>query len=117
MLCLASYKEKKRQMLNTTLLVLDELLSGWRPKISKFGGFPNIPYEPRKPVILGVKFKNRVEDFKMLFRILRLRNKFIFTSDADGTTQVVEKISLMAEVLWQVNGAGVTFFGWTGGDA
>ncbi len=41
--------------------MLDESMSGWRPKTSKLGGLPNITYEPRKPVLLGTQMKNGVE--------------------------------------------------------
>jgi hypothetical protein len=43
------------------MLLLDESMSGWRPKSMKLGGFPNITYEPRKPKPLGTMFKNGVE--------------------------------------------------------
>jgi hypothetical protein len=43
------------------MLLLDESMSGWRPKSTKLGGFPNITYKPRKPKPLGTMFKNGVE--------------------------------------------------------
>lgn len=43
------------------LLMLDEAMSGWRPKNSKRGGLPNITYEPRKPVPLGTMYRNSAE--------------------------------------------------------
>jgi hypothetical protein len=43
------------------LLVLDESMSGWKPKTSKRGGLPNITHEPRKPVDLGTMFRNGAE--------------------------------------------------------
>lgn len=39
-------------------VVLDESMSGWRPKTSKRGGLPNITFLVRKPVPLGTEFKN-----------------------------------------------------------
>jgi hypothetical protein len=41
--------------------MLDETMSGWRPKTSKLGGLPNYTYEPQKPVPLGLMFCNGVE--------------------------------------------------------
>jgi hypothetical protein len=43
------------------LLILDESMSGWRPKTSKLGGLPNYTYELRKPVLLGTMFRNGAE--------------------------------------------------------
>ena len=45
----------------TYLLLLDESMSGWKPKCSKRGGLPNITYEPRKPVDLGTMLRNAAE--------------------------------------------------------
>lgn len=45
----------------TFLLMLDESMSGWKPKCSKRGGLPNITYEPRKPVDLGTMLRNAAE--------------------------------------------------------
>jgi hypothetical protein len=42
-------------------MLLDESMSGWRPKTTKLGGLPNYTYEPRKPVPLGTMFRNGVE--------------------------------------------------------
>ncbi len=42
-------------------LVLDESMSGWRPKTTATGGLPNITFEPRKPVDLGMMIKNGCE--------------------------------------------------------
>jgi hypothetical protein len=43
------------------LLMLDEAMSGWKPKNSKTGGMPNLTFEPRKPVDLGTMFRNSAE--------------------------------------------------------
>ena len=59
--CLESYNEKRKRLFMTVLVMLDESMSGWRPKTSKFGGLPNLTYKPRKPVPLGTQFKNAVE--------------------------------------------------------
>jgi hypothetical protein len=49
------------------LLMLDEAMSGWKPKTSKRGGLPNITFEPRKPVDLGTKFRNSAECHSGIF--------------------------------------------------
>jgi hypothetical protein len=59
--CLNSYNEKRKKLVVTILLMLDESMSGWKPKTSKLGGLPNYTYEPRKPVDLGTMFRNGVE--------------------------------------------------------
>jgi hypothetical protein len=43
------------------MLLMDELMSGWRPKSTKLVGSPNITYGPRKPKPRGTMFKNGVE--------------------------------------------------------
>jgi hypothetical protein len=52
---------QQSKLLKTRLLMLDESMSGWRPKTSKLGGLPNYTYEPQKPVPLGRMFGNGVE--------------------------------------------------------
>ena len=51
------YNEKRNNLLRVIYLILDESMSGWRPKTSKTGGLPNISHEPRKPVDLGTMMK------------------------------------------------------------
>ena len=48
-------------MTDVFYVVLDESMSGWRPKMTQMGGLPNITYEPRKPVELGTMIKNGCE--------------------------------------------------------
>jgi len=59
--CLDSYNVKRQRLIKTFLLLLDESMSGWRPKTTKLGGLPNYTFEPRKPVPLGTMFRNGVE--------------------------------------------------------
>ena len=59
--CLAGFNEKRQWLLKTYLMMLDESMSGWRPKTTKLGGLPNYTFEPRKPVPLGTMFRNGVE--------------------------------------------------------
>ena len=59
--CFNIYNEKRKKLVLTALLVLDESMIGWRLKTSKLGGLPNYTYEPHKPVPLGTMLRNRVE--------------------------------------------------------
>jgi hypothetical protein len=52
---LQAFNNKRKELLRTCLLMLDESMSGWRPKTSKLGGLPNITFEPRKPIPLGTQ--------------------------------------------------------------
>ena len=58
---LQQMKSQQSELLKTRLLMLDEPLSGWRPKTLKLGGLPNYTFEPRRPVSLGTRFPNGVE--------------------------------------------------------
>ena len=39
------------------VLVLDEIMSAWRPQTTPTGGLPNVSFIPRKPEPLGTEFK------------------------------------------------------------
>jgi hypothetical protein len=126
-----SFNDRRRRLFAVTLLMLDESMSGWRPKTSKFGGLPNLTFEPRKPVPLGTQFKNGVECISGILAFQdpviapeKQKEKGFFYSEMESHTP--EKTSLplredipahTAEVLRQVSGAGVTEGGWVGGDA
>jgi hypothetical protein len=129
--CLDNFNLKRRSLFVVTLLILDESMSGWRPKTSAYGGLPNITFEPRKPVNLGTQLKNGVECLSGIFAFqdvvmapeVQRRKKFYY-SDVDNL--IMESTSLpkspdmqahTAEVLRQVEGAGVKEGGWCGGDA
>jgi hypothetical protein len=47
------WNECRVKLLVAFLLILDESMSGWKPKNNKSGGLPNISFEPRKTVPLG----------------------------------------------------------------
>ena len=55
------YNKKRNNLLRVLFLVLDESMSGFRPKTTKTGGLPNITHEPRKPVSLGTMLRNGAE--------------------------------------------------------
>ena len=45
-------------IITSECLVADELMSGWIPQTTAFGGLPNISFVKRKPKPLGTEFKN-----------------------------------------------------------
>ncbi len=53
---ISDFNDKRRLLIKTMLLMLDESMSGWRPKTSKLGGLPNYTFEPRKQIPLGTMF-------------------------------------------------------------
>ena len=58
---LDAFNGQRRELMRAVLLLLDESVSGWRPKTSKYGGLPSYTFEPRKPVPLGTMFRNGAE--------------------------------------------------------
>ena len=52
------YNSLRTKSICVIYLMLDESMSGWRPKTSKRGGLPQTSYEPRKPVPLGTMIRN-----------------------------------------------------------
>lgn len=121
--CLSQYNEKRKTLLRATLLVLDESMSGWRPKTSKLGGLPNYTYEPRKPVPLGTMFRNGAECITgcFVFQDVVQNPEIQIQKDYYGELSCLPHESDIkqhtAEVLRQVEGAGVQKGGWVGGDA
>jgi hypothetical protein len=93
--------------------MLDESMSGWRPKTTMLGGLPNYTYESRKPMPISTMFKNGIEGlveiyvFQHVVQIVeQQQRKLYFNADThlpDGS-----KITApTAEVLRQVGGAEV----------
>lgn len=111
--------------MNVLELMLDESMSGWRPKTSKTGGLPHISYEARKPVPLGTMLRNSVECTTGIF----VHHDIVESSTdqwkkkySDPPTKSSlprgEMVSYhTAEVLRQAEGANVLRGGWVGGDA
>ena len=50
-------KQRKAIFLSHTISVLDESMSGWKPRTTKTGGLPHLSFIMRKPVPLGTEFK------------------------------------------------------------
>ena len=49
--------DKHASLFGKVLLMLDESMVGWQPKMTKTRGLSNIPFQPRKPVDLGLMLK------------------------------------------------------------
>jgi hypothetical protein len=49
------------KLLKTILFMVDESMSGCKPKTSNLGGLPNYTYKPRKPALLGTMFPKGLE--------------------------------------------------------
>ena len=117
------YNATRRNLVNVVYLILDESMSGWRPKTTKTGGFPNLTWEPRKPVELGTMIRNAAECVSGLF----INHDIVQTASQQASKKYVGEQSSLpkgeaigvhtAEVLRQCEGAAVKPGGWVGGDA
>jgi hypothetical protein len=120
---LKSYNERRQELLSTVLLLLDESMSGWRPKTSKLGGLPNYTFEKRKPVPLGTMFRNGVECitgmivFQDIVQGAESQHRKEFHGDNSSMPNGCKISAHTAEVMRQVKGAKVVPGGWVGGDA
>jgi hypothetical protein len=128
---LDSFNNKRSRLFKCNLLMLDESMSGWRPKTSKLGGLPNISFEPRKPVPLGTMFRNGVECYTgcLVYQdvsqnVEEQNRKDFFYADVDNQVPLQSNLPLrnemqahVAEVMRQVRGAKLVRGGWVGGDA
>ena len=121
--CLKSFNLKRQQLIGTNLMLLDESMSGWRPKTSKLGGLPNYTFEPRKPVPLGTMFRNSAEcmsgvmvfqDIVQLSEVQSTKKYFNEPSSLPSKSCITAHA---AEVLRQVEGAQLPPGGWVGGDS
>ena len=118
-----TYNATRRNLVRVLYLVLDESMSGWRPKSTKTGGLPNITFEPRKPVNLGTMIRNGVECRTGIF----VHHDIVRGAEEQDTKKYVGEESSMprkepinvhvAEVLRQAEGAEVLEGGWVCGDA
>ena len=119
--CLHAYNKTRKSLVNTMLLILDESMSGWRPKTSKLGGLPNYTYEPRKPVPLGTMFRNDAECmsgilvFQDVVQLSEVQSRNFFKNKKSHLPNGAFVPAHTAEVLRQVEGAGVSKGGWVGG--
>jgi hypothetical protein len=122
-LCLSSFNEKRQRLIKTVLLLIDESISGWRPKTKKLGGLPNYTFEPRKPVPLGTMFRNGVECITGLLVVQDVvqnseqqsRKDYSFVRSNLPDKSII--LAHIAEVLRLVEGADIPQGGWVGGDS
>jgi hypothetical protein len=122
--CMKSFNDRRQHLLSSVaLLLLDESMSGWRPKTSKLGGLPNYTFEPRKPIPLGTMFRNGVEcitgilAFQDPVQLPEQQAKKKYNAEPSSLPDGTRIGAHTAEVLRQVEGAGVPTGGWVGGDA
>jgi len=117
------FNQKRRNLLHTVYLLLDESMSAWRPKTSQYGGLPNLTYEPRKPKPLGTMFKNGVEAITGIMVTQDVvqgsdeQREKKYTSDVSSMPQKEPIMAHVAECLRQCESAAVAQGGWVGGDA
>ena len=121
--CLNSFNDRRKHLIKLNLLMLDESMSGWRPKTSKLGGLPNYTYEARKPVPLGTMFRNSVECvsgclvFQDIVQLPEVQSRKKYFGELSSLPGMEEIKATTSEVLRQVEGSGVKKGGWVGGDA
>ena len=121
--CLKSFNDRRKHLMKLRLLMLDESMSGWRPKTSKLGGLPNYTYEARKPVPLGTMFRNAVECvsgclvFQDVVQLPEVQSRKKYFGEMSHLPGAYEIKATTAEVLRQVEGSGIKEGGWVGGDA
>ena len=105
-------------------LVLDESMSGRRPKTLATGGLPNITFQPCKPVNLGSMLRNAVECFSGILAFQdsvedltsqRLK-KYLQDDSASSMPGGGDLKVHVAETLRQCGGEGLVRGGWVGGD-
>ena len=115
----------RRALLTIVYLVLDETMSGFRPKTSPCGGYPNITYEPRKPCEISTMIRNAIECMTGMFSfqdpvkdLVSQRLKDFLQDDTDLHLPGGGNLPIhTAEVLRQVEGTGLIIGGWVCGDA
>jgi hypothetical protein len=121
--CLDSFNEKRQRLIKTFLLLLDESMSGWWPKTTKFGGLPNYTYEPQKPVPLGTMFRNGVECISSVLVVqdvvqnpeLQARKPYSGLPSSMPDSSDIQAHT--AEVLLLVTNAQIPEGSWVGGDS
>ena len=118
-----AFNQRRRDLMNTVYLLMDESMSAWRPKTTKFGGLPNLTFEPRKPEPLGTMFKNGVEattgimvtqDVVQGSAEQRYKK---YDGDASSLPQNEPIMAHVAETLRICESSNLVEGGWVGGDA
>ena len=119
------YNTKTNELLTVNRLILDETMSGFRPKTSKTGDLPNIIFEKRKPVELGTMAKNGVEGMTGIFAFHDIvkdltTQRYKKYLQADNISHLPNREPILqhvAEYLRQAEGEKLQPGGWMGGDA
>ncbi len=118
-----AFNQKRRELLRTVFLLMDESMSAWRPKTLATGGLPNVTYEPRKPKPLGTMYKNGVEATTSILVTQDVVQRSAAQRDKkyDGDVSSLPKqepiMAHVAETLCQCESANLADGGWVGGDA
>ena len=113
------------ELLEVTFLMLDEAMSGWRPKTSALGGLPNITSELPKPVDLGSMYRDSVECITGIFvhhNIVQAptqqwRKKYLNPPTKSGLPKKEIIPYHTTKVLYQAENSKVVPRGWVGGNA
>jgi hypothetical protein len=121
--CIKAFSKRHNELFTTNLLVLDESMSGWRPKTSKYGGIPNYTLEPCKPVPLGTMLRNGVDATNVILayqdvvQFSKIQKQKDYHDENSHLPNGVEINDHCAETLRQAEGVNVVEGGWIGGDA
>ena len=121
--CIYGFNDRRQRLIKTMMIMLDESMSGWRPKTSKLGGLPNITFEPRKPTPLGTMFRNGAECFSGILvfqdavQAPEVQSRKEFYNEPSHLPGNPPITAHAAEVLRQVKGARIPKGGWVGGDS
>lgn len=118
-----AFNQKRRELLKTVYLLMDESMSAWRPKTSATGGLPNVTLEPRKPKPLSTMLKNGVEattGIMVTQDVVQGSDEQKLKKYYGDESSLPKKEPIMAhvaETLRQCESAKLADGGWVGGDA
>jgi hypothetical protein len=121
--CLANFNDKRQRLLKTVLMLVDESMSGRRPKTTKLRGLPNYTFEPQKPIPLGTMFQNGVECVSGILVVQDVVQNpekqalKAYFGEKSALPDESEITAHTAEVLHFVEGASIPKGGWVGGDS
>jgi hypothetical protein len=121
--CLSKFNERRNNLVQTLMRILDEGMYGWRPKTTMTCGLPKLTWEPRKPVPLSTLFGNGVEAstgilvYQSVVQHAEVMKQVLYYAERSSLSNGVKIGAHTAEVLRQVEGVDVVGGGWVGGDA
>lgn len=119
------YNGLRNDLLEVNRLLLDETMSGFRPKTTKTGDLQHITFEKRKPVELGTMAKNGADAITGIFAhrdmvqdlISQRSKKYLQTDNVSNLPNREPILQHVAECLRQAEGAKLQPGGWMDGDA